>query len=175
MSSDLELLQRAIAYSLRGLDDSQTQLRPRSRRVRWSIQQTIEHLLLSYRATAGVVTERIEKQRATLARPSPLQHMAQYTVVRLGYFPRGRKAPAPVMPPETVNAQSGDALTEAARGDLLALETLFDEAEEVFGAKRCASHLVLGPMSIAQWRRFHWIHGEHHLKQILAVRKAYGV
>jgi len=25
---------------------------------------------------------------------------------------------------------------------------------------------VLGPLTASQWRKFHWIHGRHHVKQI---------
>jgi hypothetical protein len=32
---------------------------------------------------------------------------------------------------------------------------------------------VLGPLSVDQWRRFQLIHGEHHLRQIISIRKAY--
>ncbi len=34
---------------------------------------------------------------------------------------------------------------------------------------------VLGPLNIDQWRKFHLVHGEHHLKQIAAIRKACNV
>jgi len=27
-------------------------------------------------------------------------------------------------------------------------------------------HPVLGPFSIEQWRKFHFVHGRHHVKQI---------
>jgi hypothetical protein len=33
--------------------------------------------------------------------------------------------------------------------------------------------MVLGPLSINQWSRFQLIHGEHHVKQILAIRDAH--
>jgi hypothetical protein len=29
---------------------------------------------------------------------------------------------------------------------------------------------VLGPLSMQQWRKFHLIHGRHHLKQIARIR-----
>jgi hypothetical protein len=32
-------------------------------------------------------------------------------------------------------------------------------------------HLILGPLTAAQWRKFHWIHGRHHVKQILRLRE----
>lgn len=169
-------LQHAIAYSLRGLDSAQTQLRPVKRKGRWSIQQIIEHLLLTYSSTETTIAGRLEKHRPTRSKPRLLQHFSQYTVIRLGYFPHGRKAPAMVTPPaETAEPRSGEELTHTVREHLLRLHELCNEAEKEFGAGRCASHHVLGPLSIAQWRRFHLIHGEHHARQILAIRKEHGV
>jgi hypothetical protein len=28
------------------------------------------------------------------------------------------------------------------------------------------NHSVLGPLSGTEWRKFHWVHGRHHIKQI---------
>lgn len=174
--NDLGQLNHAIAYSLHGLDSSQTQLRPRRRRNRWSIQQIVEHLLLTYASTEETLSARLAKGRATRSKPGLMQRIGQYTVIRLGYFPRGRKAPRLVMPPAEIAAPlSGEELAQRVREQLLRLHELSNEAEKVFGERRCASHHVLGPLSIAQWRRFHLIHGEHHARQILAIRKEYGV
>jgi hypothetical protein len=27
-------------------------------------------------------------------------------------------------------------------------------------------HLILGPLTAGQWRKFHWVHGQHHARQI---------
>ncbi len=174
--NELGELNHAIAYSLRGLDSVQTQLRPRRRQNRWSIQQIVEHLLLSYTSTEETIAARLAKGRPTRTKPGLMQHISQYTVIRLGYFPHGRKAPALVTPPaETAVPLSGEELAHRVREQLLRLHELSNDAEKVFGERRCASHHVLGPLSIAQWRRFHLIHGEHHARQILAIRKEHGV
>lgn len=173
--NDLLQLHRAIAYSLRGLDSAQTQLRPTARPDRWSIQQIVEHLLLTYSFTETAVDIRLKKRKPTLAKPSLLQRFSQYTVTRLGYFPHGRKAPAFVMPICTEPPISGEELTQTAGRHLQRLDQLFYEGEDLFGSSRCVTHHVLGSMSIPQWRRFHLIHGEHHVKQILAIRKAHNL
>lgn len=174
--TDLGQLNHAIAYSLRGLDSSQTQLRPRKRKNRWSIQQIVEHLLLTYSSTEETISARLAKGRPTRANPGLMQRIGQYTVIRLGYFPRGRKSPALVTPPaETAAPLSGEELSQRVREQLLRLHELCNDAEKTFGERRCATHHVLGPLSLAQWRRFHLIHGEHHARQILAIRKEHGV
>ena len=174
--NDLGQLNHALAYSLHGLDSAQTQSRPRKRKNRWSIQQIVEHLLLTYSSTEETIAARLAKGRPTRTKPGLMQRVSQYTVIRLGYFPRGRKAPALVMPPaETATPLSGEELAHRVREQLLRLHELCNDAEKVFGEKQCASHHVMGPLSVAQWRRFHLIHGEHHARQILAIRKEHGI
>jgi DinB superfamily len=176
MNSVLNQLQREIASSLRGLDAAQTQLQPPGGTEKWSIQQIVEHLLLTYSGTEMVLNARLAKQSPTRARPSIFQRIGQYAVCRFGYFPAGREAPPLVTPPPTDYALSGDELTEATAEHLKDIDTLCEETAGLFGgSSRCASHMVLGPLSVDQWRKFHLAHGKHHLKQIAAIRKAHQV
>lgn len=175
MNAIFNQLQHEMASTLHGLDASQTQLRPPARsssRETWSIQQIIEHLLLTYSQTEIALESRLAKLAPTRAKPGLLQHVAQYTVLRLGYFPPGRKAPAVVTPAGDSPQLTGGQLTQATAEHLVSLDRRCAEAQELFGAtSRCATHMVLGPLSVDQWRRFQLIHGEHHLKQIAAIRR----
>ncbi|HWW98387.1 MAG TPA: DUF1569 domain-containing protein [Edaphobacter sp.] len=176
MNSTLHQLQREIAASLHSLDANQTQLHPPSRPHKWSIQQIVEHLLLTYSSTETAINARLAKRTPTRARPTLTNRVFQIAVTRCGYFPTGRKAPEMVTPQPTTHPISGDDLTQAAAEHLCRLDLLFTEAETLFGpASQCASHAVLGPLNIGQWRKFQLIHGEHHLKQIAAIRKAHHV
>lgn len=176
MNATLHQLQREIAHCLRGLDATQTQLHPPSHPDKWSIQQIVEHLLLSYSGTAMALNARIAKRAPARAKPALLQRFGQYTLIHLGYFPTGRKAPPPVTPAPTSLPLSGEDLTHAVAEHLNRVDALCDEAEKIFGpTQRCANHIVLGPLSVHQWRRFQLIHGEHHLRQIVAIRKAHKV
>jgi Protein of unknown function (DUF1569) len=177
MNSTLHQLQREIAYSLNGLDAAQTQLQPPSRPDKWNIQQIMEHLLLSYSGTEMALNARLAKRTPTKAKPNIPQYLVQYTLIHLGYFPHGRKAPPLVTPiAPTTHPLCGEDLTQAAADHLTQLDLLCTEAEELFGPTcRCASHMSLGPLRVDQWRKFQLIHGEHHLKQILAIRKAHQV
>jgi|SRR5271155_4667328 len=176
MNATLQQLQHEIAFCLRGLDATQTQLRPPSRPNKWSIQQIIEHLLLSYSGTEMALNARLAKGAPTKAKPALLQRFGQYTLIHLGYFPTGRKAPPLVTPVPSAHPLSGEELTQAVAAHLTSVDALCTDAEKLFGAtNRCASHMVLGPLSVNQWRRFQLIHGEHHLKQIVAIRKAHNL
>jgi hypothetical protein len=174
MNSTLHQLQREIADSLQSLDATQTQLRPRP--SKWSIQQIIEHLLLTYSSTETAISTRLAKRTPTRARPTLAHRISQFAVTRCGYFPTGREAPEPVTPNPTTHPLSGEDLAQTTAEHLARLDLLFTEAETLFGpASQCASHTVLGPLNIYQWRKFQLIHGEHHLKQIAAIRKAHRV
>jgi hypothetical protein len=176
MNSPLHQLQGELAHSLRGLDATQTQLRPPSRPARWSIQQITEHLLLTYSGTETAIDARLAKRTPTRATPSIPQRLAQYTVLRLGYFPSGRKAPPLVTPSPDTHPLSGEELTHATTERLTHLDQLCTEAQNIFGpTARCASHMLLGPLSLDQWRKFQLIHGRHHIRQILAIRKAHNL
>jgi DinB superfamily len=176
MNSTLHQLQREIADSLHHLDAAQTQLHPPSRPSKWSIQQIIEHLLLTYSSTETAINARLTKRTPTRARPTLAHRVLQFAVTRCGYFPTGREAPEMVTPQPTTHPLSGEDLTQATAEHLARLDLLFTEAETLFGpASQCATHAVLGPLNIDQWRKFQLIHGEHHLKQIAAIRKAHNV
>jgi hypothetical protein len=176
MNSTLTQLQREIAGSLNSLDATQTQLHPPSRLNKWSIQQIIEHLLLTYSSTETAINARLARRTPTRARPTLAQRISQFAVTRCGYFPTGRKAPEMVTPQSTPRPLSGEDLAQTATEHLARLDLLFTEAETLFGpASRCANHAVLGPLNIDQWRNFQLVHGEHHLKQIAAIRKAHNI
>jgi hypothetical protein len=176
MNSTLQQLQREIAASLHSLDATQTQLRPPSRPSKWSIQQIIEHLLLTYSGTETAINARLAKRTPTRARPTLTHRVFQFAVTQCGYFPTGRDAPETVTPQTTTHPLSGEELAQAIAEHLAHLDLLFTEAETLFGpASQCASHTVLGPLNIDQWRKFQLIHGEHHLKQIAAIRKAHNL
>jgi Protein of unknown function (DUF1569) len=173
MNATLRQLQSEITSALSGLDATQTQLSPTSHKHKWSIQQIVEHLLLTYSSTESVIDARLAKRTPTRATPTLTNRIFQYAVTRCGYFPTGREAPPLVTPQPTTHPLSGEELVLATDEHLTNLDLLFAEAENLFGpSSRCASHAVLGPLNISQWRRFHLIHGEHHLKQIASIRRA---
>ncbi|MDQ2833637.1 MAG: DUF1569 domain-containing protein [Acidobacteriota bacterium] len=179
MNHTLAELQQEIAHSLQGLDTSQVQLLPPvppGKPQKWSIQQITEHLLLTYAETEAALNARIAKGSPTRTQPKFWQHLMQYTVCRIGFFPSGRKAPALVAPPATATPLSGDQLARAAADHLARLDRSCEQAAALFGhTSRCATHMVLGPLSVDQWRSFQLVHGRHHLKQIAAIRSAHQV
>jgi len=171
MDNDLRKLETEVTSSLRGLDPYQTQAKPRLHPEKWSIQQIVEHLLATYRGSVPVIQARVEKRRPTRARPTPRQRLGQFVITTLGRFPEGRPAPEAVSPPLPATVRCGDELARQITAELYRLEAVTAAGERLFGPERAVSHVILGPLSMRQWRRFHLIHGLHHLKQIQAIRR----
>lgn len=170
MRRSLQQIVDEFGPALHGLSASQTQTRPDGSPEKWSIEQILEHLLLSYRSTASVFETRLQKATPTRAKPSLQQRIGQFMLIRMGFFPRGRKAPAGVTPPNVENPRSGSELIQGMTASLTTLSKLSDSMDVSFPhGRRCASHMVLGPLSVRQWDRFHLVHGQHHLKQVMRL------
>jgi hypothetical protein len=42
-----------------------------------------------------------------------------------------------------------------------------DESEKKWGSRAMIfTHPVLGPLTVSQWRKFHFVHTRHHMKQV---------
>jgi hypothetical protein len=176
MNHDLETLRDELERSLGGLDERQTQLRPGGDPARWNIQQIAGHLLLTYAATDMALEARIAKSAPTKAKPTMAQRFGQFTILRAGYFPAGRKAPERVTAPADAPPVPGGVLIAQVHAAIDTLDRRMAGAEAIFGPElRAVSHMVLGPLSTRQWRRFHLIHGRHHIRQIAAIRAQYGL
>jgi len=166
MDPILQQLHQEIANAIEGLDSAQTQLVPPLSPDKWSIQQIVQHLCLTYAFTETAFEARLVKGSPTRAIPTIEQRMYQFSLITLGIFPSGREAPDRVAPPRIASPVCGSDLALYAGEHLTRIDKL---------SRRGISHMMLGPLSIHQWRRFHLIHGRHHLKQIRAIRSAHHV
>jgi hypothetical protein len=51
------------------------------------------------------------------------------------------------------------------------MDELITRCEQKFGTRsRLLDHPILGPLTGSEWRKFHLIHGRHHIKQLRALR-----
>ncbi len=173
---DLEQLRRQLTASLRGLTVEQAQAHPSGRSQAWSIQQILQHLMLTYDMAVVAFEERLVKGRPS-RRPVTLKERAvQSVVLDWGWFPNGRSAPEFVRPEQiALPPLDGAELAAEAARHLAAFDAVARQAEAVFGAVRCINHVILGPMSVRQWRKFQLVHGRHHLKQIASIRAEQGI
>jgi hypothetical protein len=132
---------------------------------KWSPLQILEHLALSYSATTKGLL-RITQSGQIERGDRTLKHRAKCVyVLGLGRFPSGAEAPKHVVP----LAGLGDDPLRRFNDALVAMDSTLVDVERRFGKSAWVlTHHVLGPLTAQQWRRFHEVHGRHHLKQVAA-------
>jgi len=109
----------------------------------WSLAQICNHLSTTIRLTA--------RAASNVPESTPEQTAIRQAFFAGGVFPAGRQAPAPFVP------QPGlDASTEA--HSLAESIKRFQAATGPYPA-----HPFLGPLTAAEWHRFHTMHAAHHL------------
>lgn len=153
------------------LDVEETQLHPGGNPLRWNAQQVVEHLVLTYRLSSTALANRLEKRRPTAARCTLLEWWLQMIVLSLGHMPKGVPAPAATVPKPSPPL-NGHELAWKLSTEAEKMDELLSRCRLEFGLERVASHIVMGPLRVDQWRRFHAIHGLHHLEQIRSILQA---
>ena len=166
MDSYLERLHQAIAAATQGICEKDFERRPDGK---WSAAEVLEHLYLTYTGTSKAFERCLQAGKPLASAPSLKQRIAATLVTEFGYFPEGRKSPDHACPkgisPEKVVA---DICPQIA-----AMDKIIAQCEERFGSrKKVLDHPVLGPLTVSQWRKFHWVHGRHHVKQIVERRSS---
>jgi Protein of unknown function (DUF1569) len=136
---------------------------------KWSTAEVLEHLALAFRSTSKAMERAMEHGAAT-TKATPKQWLATLLVVKLGYFPSGRPAPEWTLP----RGLDAALAVEATRAALLEMDGKIAAAQAKFGKGVIAVHPIIGPLTARQWRKFHWSHTRHHMKQIAATREEYG-
>ncbi len=130
---------------------------------KWNAAQILEHLFLTYQNTNRGM-DKCLKQGAPLAtRATVKQRVSALLVVKLGYLPEGRQAPERVIP----RGMPPDEVQRAIVSELQKMGSGLDDCERRFGARtKIMDHPFLGPLTAGEWRKFHWVHGRHHARQI---------
>jgi len=160
----LQELQDAISAATRGMSAEQLTRHPDGK---WCAAEVLEHLYLTYRGTVKGA-ERCLQEGKPLARAQTLQDWMKTTVVvSFGHMPEGRKAPERSLPRD----MPAEEVVKAIGPEIAAMDDVIAKCEARFGrGTRILDHPVLGPLTAPQWRKFHWVHGRHHVKQILKLR-----
>ncbi len=167
MSEYIPRLQEAIACSIRGMARETMHQQPEGK---WSTA-LLEHLYLTYTATVKGC-ERSLASEDPLGTPQSLkQRLRTFAIVTVGYFPRqGAQAPAQVVPKGTPVEH---VVCDIAK-QIATMDGLIARCELRHGKRaKLLNHPALGALTGEQWRKFHWVHGQHHVEQILALRKKY--
>ena len=166
MDSYLERLHRAITSVTSGMSGDDL---TRPLEGKWSAAEILEHLYLTYTGTAKAFERCLKAGKPLGSAPTLKQRMSVALVTGLGYFPSGRKSPDPVRP----RGMSAEKIIADIGPQIAAMDQLIAQCEERYGSRiKVLDHPVLGPLTARQWRKFHWVHGRHHVKQIWERRKS---
>jgi hypothetical protein len=130
---------------------------------RWSVAQILEHLTMTFRINVAGLDKALAAGETKAAHPSLVQWLSRLLVVDIGYFPRAQ-APAAVQPTGAIPAaESRQAIGTA----LAALDEALDRAAARFGERTpLLRHAFFAGLTVRQWRKFHWRHTLHHMRQV---------
>lgn len=170
MDADLEAVAAGLEAVLAGRTAEDCQRHPVGDARRWNAEQIVGHLLLTYRSTGNLLRKRMEIGQPVGELETLTQRFLQWLVIERGYFRKGVKAPVFTLPEKAGwEAMSGDELVAELRAGLAELDGVLNECEAKFGRNAVGTHFIFGPLTAVQWRRFHRVHGMHHLKQVKAL------
>ena len=171
MHAVLERVLDQIAAEISALDAQTTQLHPRSLTYKWNTQQVCEHLMRGYRQTSTALESRLLKGHAQRKQTRTLlQWSLQMMTLSFGTFPRGVPALDEALPVAGEFAtMDGRQLIASLRKEMEHMDALLDRCRSKFGMDCVATHPWLGSLRVDQWRRFHALHGLHHVTQLRAV------
>lgn len=165
MDPHFKRLQQEIASVLHGFSREQFLRRPAGK---WCTAEILEHLYLTYTGTTKGFGRVLDARRPLAGTPTWKNRVQTLVVVGFGHMPPGRESPAGArprgIPAETLLAEIGPEISK--------MDEVIARCEQKFGRReKVLDHPILGPFSIPQWRKFHLVHGLHHVKQIRALRE----
>jgi hypothetical protein len=165
MNHRLVKLRSEIASAVEGMTPEQLRWHAPGK---WSAVEVLEHLYLTYTGTIKGF-ERVAAGQHFPSKPTWRDHVRRLLVVGLGHMPAGREAPANTRPrglaQEEIVAEIGVRIAE--------MDEVIARCERSLGNGRLLDHPILGPLTGAQWRKFHLVHGFHHVKQIRRLRESF--
>jgi len=166
MNLHLEKLQQVLAASLADTSEEELRWHPPEK---WCAGEVLEHLYLTYTGTLKGFERVIQAGKPLATLPTMRQRCRVLVAVDFGYLPEGRKAAANMeprgLPAETVRTGIIPKIAE--------MDEIITHCEQQWGSRRkLLDHPILGPLTAAQWRKFHLVHGLHHVRQIERLRQA---
>lgn len=167
MHSHLQQTRDAIDKATDGMTAEELTWHPEGK---WCSAEILEHLALAFGGTAKFLGKVAADGKSAASKLTFKQRVGIAVVTGGEFIPGGRKAPAGVTPKGSVPP---DQVLPTIRKNLADMDEAINACEGKLGTKiRIANHPVLGPLTVAQWRKFHMVHTRHHMKQIVALRAA---
>jgi hypothetical protein len=155
----LEKLRREIGAATAGLSPEQLSWHPAGK---WCAAEVLEHLYLTYTGTIKGFERFVAAGQAQTATATWAQRRSKLVVLGMSYLPSGREAPQFTrpkgLPVEKVRTEIEAKIAE--------MDAAIALAETKMSGGKLLDHPILGPLTGAEWRKFHLVHGLHHVKQI---------
>jgi hypothetical protein len=163
----LQRLQDAIATATEDLDAETLLRHPPGK---WCAAEILEHLYLTYTGTIKGFERCLEAGKPIARATTPMDRVRTLLVVGFNYLPDGRKAPKNTEP----RGLPTERILAEVAAKISAMDLIIARAQEKYGAHaRLLDHPILGPLRGPEWCKFHWVHGNHHLKQIRRLITAF--
>lgn len=165
MDSRFEELRQVLAASVDGISAQQLSWH---RPGKWCAAEVLEHLYLTYTGTIKGFEKVLEAGKPLATRPVLQQRVRTLTVVGFGYLPTGREAPKGTQP----RGLPAEKVRDEVGLKIAAMDQVIAQCEQRFGrGRKLLDHPILGPLTGAQWRKFHLVHGRHHARQLRRLRE----
>ena len=160
MSPELEFVRRETERTTRGASADAMLRAPEGK---WNSLQILEHLFLSYTATTKGLLRTMQSGQIERLDRTLSHRVRSLYVLGIGKFPPGVESPKQTTPKSSLGSEPLRQFNDA----LVAMDASLNDAEKRFGSKtRVLVHPILGPLTVQEWRRFHQVHGRHHLQQV---------
>lgn len=162
-----------LAQQIATVTLEEAQVTPVPGQGRWSSQQILEHLILSYKLTVESVNRQLKNGRVPKNRRSMLEFFLRVQTIGLGYMPEGVPAIRSVRPHD-FTPEAGPAITARFLAAAEEMDAVLVAARKKFGIQACGVHPMFGVMRVDEWRRYHAIHAAHHgvqLRQVIRYAK----
>jgi hypothetical protein len=166
MNPHLDQLQQVLAASLADISDEELRWH---RPEKWCAGEVLEHLYLTYTGNLKGFERVIQAGKPLATRPTVWHRCRVLVAVDFGYLPEGRKAPAATQP----RGLSAETVRNGIIPKIAELDEIITDCEQQWGSRmKLLDHPILGPLNAGQWRKFHLVHGLHHVRQIHRLRQA---
>jgi hypothetical protein len=166
VTSKLLQLREQLANAIQGMSPEDLARHPQGI---WSSAEILDHLNLTYRGTIKNCERCLAAGKSGASVDRNTKRWQRRIVIGLGYLPSGGKSPQHALPRGTPISQ----LTTEIFDNITRMENVISACDAQFGrGKSIAEHPIFGPLTAREWRKFHWVHGRHHVRQIIRLKNA---
>ncbi len=130
---------------------------------KWTPAQIVEHLAIGIDGSARKFDERRDRPPMTRRPRRLIERIASVSILGLGWYPQGFKAPKGTVPAAGITRAEAEAHFREGivRWEALERDLLPRRPGDLF-----LRHPRLGDLTMPEWVRFHEVHARHHAKQI---------